>query len=130
VIYRISLNDCLEPYAPPAKVLNIGALDDTVFVSICEVNQDGSRKEIHKELADISVSLASLLEAVALLATDQEREHLRPVENAEQGTKETRLAGSRLAVVPTGPASAVGALTTHLRYALPRNIKQAEEEKP
>lgn len=117
MIHKISLNDCLEAYAPPAKVLNLGALDDTVFVSICLVTQD-AQQETHREVVDISVSLASLLEAVHLLAKDQERENLRPVEPNGRD-RETRLAGRRLTVASAGPGSAVGALTDHLRYTPP-----------
>lgn len=118
MIHQVSLNDCLEPCSPPAKVLTLGALDDTVFVTISDVEQ-GPRHETHKEIAEISVSLPSLLEALHLLTSDQDREHLRPIES--NGTsRETRLAGARLTVAPAGPGSALAALTHHLRYAQPR----------
>jgi hypothetical protein len=114
MIHQVSLNDCLDGTVPPEQVLTLSALDDTVFVRICKVDQD-AHSEKHTEIADISVSLASLLEAVQLLANDAEREHLRPVDHLGKG-HETRLAGGRLTVVPAGPSSAIGALTTHLRY--------------
>lgn len=114
MIHRIVLNDCLEPCSPPAKVLTVGALDDTVFVTISKVEQ-GSRHETCKEIGEISVSLPSLLDALHLLASDQDREHLRPIE-ANGMDRETRLAGARLTVATAGPGSAVGALTRHLRY--------------
>jgi hypothetical protein len=114
VIHEISLNDCLSGTAPPERILTLGALDATVFVRICDVEQD-SERETHTEVAEISVSLASLLEAVALLGADQEREHLRPVDRDGQG-HETRLAGARLTVASAGASAAVGALTRHLSY--------------
>ena len=114
MIHNVSLNDCLDGTQPPEQVLTLGALDDTVFVSICSVEQD-SHKETRTEIAEISVSLPSLIEALLALAADQEREHLRPVDNTGQA-KETRLAGRRLTVAPASGISAVGAVTQHLRY--------------
>jgi hypothetical protein len=114
VIHEISLNDCLSGTAPPERILTLGALDDTVFVRICDVEQD-SERETHTEVAEISVSLPSLLEAVALLGADQERENLRPADRGGE-ERETRLAGTRLTVVPAGAVSAVGALTRRLSY--------------
>jgi hypothetical protein len=113
MIHQISLNDCLDGTVPPEQVLTISALDDVVFVRICKADED-AHSEKHTEIADISVSLASLLEAVQLLARDVDREHLRPVDHTGQG-HETRLAGDRLTFVQTGSTSAVGARTTHLR---------------
>lgn len=114
VIHNVSLAECLEQYAPPAKVLNVSVIGDTAFVRICEVDQDSDR-ETHREVADISVSLPSLVEALNLLAIDHEREELRPIENG--GTEhETKFAGRRLTVVPVAPWSAVAALTDHYRY--------------
>jgi hypothetical protein len=113
MIHRISLAECLDACSPPAKVLDIAVLDDTVFVYISALEQD-SHTEKHTEQAEISVSLPSLLEALALLANDSDREHLRPSDTP--ATKETRLSGRRLTVVPVAPHSAVAALTDHLRY--------------
>ncbi len=114
MIHKISLADCLEPAVPPEKVLTLGALDDTVFVSICAVEQD-SNSETQNECAEISVSLPSLIEALLALSADVQREHLRPVER-DGYSRETRLSGRRLTVAPAGPSAAVGALSTHLRY--------------
>jgi hypothetical protein len=128
MIHKISLNDCLEPCAPPAKVLSLAALDDTVFVTISDVEQ-GPKHEAHTDIAEISISLPSLLEALRLLANDQEREHLRPIE-ANGTTRETRLAGERLTVAPAGTSSAVGAITAHLRYtSSPKGQKPPEQPK-
>jgi hypothetical protein len=115
MINRISLAECLEQYSPPAKVLDVSVLDDTAFICICDVGETHDT-ETHQETAAISVSLPSLIEALNLLAVDAEREHLRPCEDEQAGTRETRLAGRRLTVVPVAPWSAVAALTEHHRY--------------
>jgi hypothetical protein len=117
MIHQISLNDCLEGTAPPEQVLTVSGCDDTVFVRICKVGQD-SHTEKHAEVAEISVSLPSLIEALHLLAADGDREHLRPLDSTGRA-HETRLAGQRFTHVPAGPVSAVAALTTHLHYTPP-----------
>ena len=114
MIHNISLAECLEQCSPPARVLNVSACDDTVFVRICDVDQD-HLSEKHTEVAEISVSLPALIEALSLLAVDHEREELRPVDHNGQ-QRETRFAGRRLTVVPVAPWSAVAALTTHYRH--------------
>jgi len=117
VIHQISLAECLEQYSPPARVLNVSACDDTVFVRICSVEQD-HLSEKHTEIAEISVSLPALIEALNLLAADHEREELRPVDH-DGRTRETRFAGRRLTIAPVSPVSAVGALTEHYRHTPP-----------
>ena len=114
MIHRISLAECLEPVAPPGRVLDISVLDDVAFVRVSDVEQ-GSRHETHTDAVEISVSLPSLLEALHLLANDAGREHLRPVGH-DGKSMETRIAGRRLTVAPTGPVSAVAATTAHTRY--------------
>ena len=125
MIYQISLNECLEPCAPPRKILTVSAIDDTAFVRICTVDQNTPR-ETHKEIAEISVSLPSLIEAAALLAQDAERENLRPLDHTGKG-RETRLAGRRVTIAPIGPLSVVGAVTRHLRYTPPPRAEDAKE---
>lgn len=117
MIHNISLAECLEQVSPPEKVLNVSACDDTVFVRICEVRQD-HLSETHREVADISVSLPALIEALNLLAVDGERENLRPVDR-DGKTRETRLAGRRFIVAPVSPYSAVGAFADHFRHSPP-----------
>lgn len=114
MIHQISLAECLEQYIPPAKVLNVSVVGDTAFVRICDVDQTSDR-EAHREVADISVSLPSLVEALNLLAVDREREDLRPLDN-DGREHETKFAGRRFTVVPVAPWSAVAALTDHYRY--------------
>jgi hypothetical protein len=115
MINRISLAECLDQSTPPAKVLDVSVLDDTAFIRICDVGETHDT-ETHQEVAEISVSLPSLIEALNLLSVDTERERLRPCEDEQAGAHETRLAGRRLTVVPVAPWSAVAALTEHCRY--------------
>jgi len=115
MIHQISLAECLEQCSPPARVLNVSACDDTVFVRICDVDQD-HQSEKHTEVAEISVSLPALIEALNLLAVDHDREDLRPLEH-DGKTRETKFAGRRLTVAPVAPWSAVAALTTHYRHS-------------
>lgn len=124
MIHQISLNECLEPHAPPKQVLAVSALDDTAFVRICTVDQD-SRQETLKEIAEISVSLPSLIEAVTLLAADVERENLRPLDHTGK-SRETRLAGGRVTIAPAGPYAAAGAVTKHLRYTPAPSAEEAQ----
>jgi hypothetical protein len=127
VIHQISLAECLEQSSPPAKVLNVSACGDTVFVRICDVDQD-HLSEKHTESAEISVSLPALIEALNLLAVDHEREELRPVDH-DGRTRETKFAGGGLTVAPVAPWSAVGALTTHYRHSPePEKAKGGSEE--
>jgi hypothetical protein len=131
VIHEISLAECLEPCAPPDRVLRVSALDDVAFVRISEVKQD-SHSETHTETAEISVSLPSLLEALALLAADVERENLRPLDR-DGKSRETRLAGTRFTAASAGPGSVVAAATRHQRYTPPPGVPVAdvaEEARP
>lgn len=95
-VHHISLNDCLEPSAPPAKVLTVGVIDDTAFVYINAVSQDGEA-ETQTVTAQIAVSLASLREALELLSNDRSREDLRP---SDASGPKTRLDGRRAVIVP------------------------------
>ena len=126
MIHEISLADCLEVYAPPKSVLTLGALNDTVFVRICTVDQDHKSETLHEQ-ADISVSLPSLIEALQVLLNDQGRENLRPAEDGSATEKETRLAGRRIDVLPVGFNGAVGALTEHLSYSRQRKPGNASQ---
>ena len=128
MIHNISLAECLEQRSPPAKVLNVSACDDTVFVRICGVDQD-HQSEKHTEVAEISVSLPALIEALNLLAVDHEREDLRPVDHDGQ-QRETKFAGRRLTVAGVAPWSAVAALTTHYRHTPePEKAKSGSDDK-
>jgi hypothetical protein len=123
VIHRISLAEVLDQVSPPAKTLDISVIDDTAFVRVCDVRED-HRNETHRQVVEIKVGLASLVEALNLLAVDAGRERLRPA--GRHGVYETRLAGRRLTVAPVGLWSAVGALTEHLRYEEPAEDPPAE----
>lgn len=95
-VYQISLKDCLNPMAPPDKVLTVSAVDDTAFLYINKVSEDGT-SSTQKEKAEIAVSIASLREALELLANDVARENLRPLDppGNEQGDHAARLEGPR-----------------------------------
>ena len=96
-VHHVSLNDCLEGTSPPGKVLTLGVVDDTAFVYINAVTSHGDKTETQTVKAEIAVSLASLREALALLANDRSREDLRSSDDA--GSK-TRLDGHRAVIVP------------------------------
>lgn len=129
MIHEISLAECLEQASPPEQVLRLGACDDTVFVKICRVEQDHERETFH-QVAEISVSLPALIEALSLLAVDHEREDLRPVDS-DGRTRETKFAGRRLTVAGVAPWSAVSALTTHYRHTPePKNDEGSAREDP
>jgi hypothetical protein len=96
-VHHISLNDCLEGTSPPEKVLTLGVVNDTAFVYINSVTGQGDKQETQTVTAEIAVSLASLREALALLANDRSREDLRGTDTA--GPK-TRLDGQRTVIVP------------------------------
>jgi hypothetical protein len=93
-VYEISLMDCLEPSRPPERVLTLSVVDDTVFLQIEKVEEDGESTQKTK-VAEISVSSASLAEALDLLRADRQREDLRPVENEKTGNRGARYAGTR-----------------------------------
>ncbi|MFD5678577.1 hypothetical protein [Streptomyces sp. NPDC127040] len=78
-VHHISLADCLEGVFPPAKTLTVAAVDDTAFVYINAVTQNG-KSETQTVTAEIAVSLASLREALLMLGNDRNREDLRPTE--------------------------------------------------
>lgn len=98
-IHHISLNDCLEGTSPPGKVLTLGVVDDTAFVYINTVTGEGDKSETQTVKAEITVSLASLREALELLSSDRLRESLRPRD--KDAGAETRLAGHRIVIVPS-----------------------------
>lgn len=97
MIHHVSLNDCLDPAAPPEKLLTIGVVDDTAFVYINSVTTQGDKRETQTVVAEISVSLASLREALALLSNDRNREDLR---DSDDAGRKTRLSGQRAVITP------------------------------
>lgn len=99
-VYEISLKDCLDPAAPPDQVLTISAVDDTAFIQIEKVKEDGATTKKTK-VAEISVSIASLWEAVDLLREDGRREDLRPVDVEHSGERAARYVGQRIGWVRT-----------------------------
>jgi site-specific recombinase len=124
MIHRISLAEVLEQVSPPARTLDVSAVDDTAFIRICDVTENHAEDK-HREVVEISVSLPSLIEALNLLAVDAERERLRPQDR--QLTYETRLAGTRFTVAPVAPWSAVAARIDHVRYEPPPEEPKTED---
>src|SRR5882757_10224256 len=75
-IQEIILSDCLERVQPPEQILRINVIDQAVFIGIQKYNEDS--KGINTEvIAEISVSLPSLREALTLLDNDSNRENIR-----------------------------------------------------
>jgi hypothetical protein len=91
VIHHVTLNDCLEPSAPPQGVLVVGVTDDTAFIAISKVTTDG-KSETTTAIAEIAVSAASLRDALHLLGEDRDREDLRPKTGND---RDARLGGHR-----------------------------------
>lgn len=100
-VYQISLKDCLHPTAPPEQVLTLSVVDDTAFIYINKVTEDGKSSK-QTEIADIAVSLASLREALDLLANDRSREDARPLDPPDNEHREraARLTGVRYTTTP------------------------------
>ena len=99
-IQRIILKDCIDRAEPPAKVLALAVIDDTVFVSIDEWIE-AHDTSTQKTTADIAVSSASLREALELLAADRIREDARPLDppGNDKGQRSARLDGYRVSAV-------------------------------
>ena len=96
-VHQVSLADCLEGVFPPERTLTIGVVDDTAFVYIKTLRQDG-KTETQTVVAEIAVSLPSLREALVLLGNDRSREGMRG--KTESGAREARIEGQRHTVVP------------------------------
>ena len=99
-VQHVSLKDCIDRAEPPAKVLTLSVVDDTVFVSINGWDEKGDSHTQHVKAA-IAVSSASLREALQLLADDQVREDLRPLDppGNDRGERSARIGGVRAGIV-------------------------------
>ncbi len=96
-VHQIMLADCLDGAKPPARVLTISVIGDTAFLAIEQYAETGNSSTTTKEVADVSVSLPSLREALELLNNDRAREDLRPLDppDNERGERSATLAGQR-----------------------------------
>jgi hypothetical protein len=95
-VHQIMLADCLDGAKPPARVLTVSVVGDTAFLAV-EDYADGGGSTTTKEVAQISVSLPSLRDALDLLADDRSREDLRPLDppGNDRGEYAATLAGQR-----------------------------------
>jgi len=95
-IHQIMLADCLDGAKPPARVLTVSVVGDTAFLAV-EDYTEGGGSTTTKEVAQISVSLPSLRDALELLGEDRRREDLRPMDppGNGQGDMSATLAGQR-----------------------------------
>lgn len=96
-VHEINLSDPTDKQHPPEKVLNLSAVGDLAFVSVCTY-ADGNPETVTTVEREITVSLPALRQAVELLSNDGNRERLRP-EDA-RGEKMPDLAGQRWIQVP------------------------------
>lgn len=96
-IYEITLQDPTGQVAPPEHILHLASVDDLVFVTIAKYDE-GSTKRTHETVADITVSLPALREAIELLSHDRDREAARLVDRS--GERTARIGGTRYTVAP------------------------------
>ena len=96
MIYEITLADPAEPMAPPETVLRVSAVEDLAFVAILKLKDD--REGTHKILAEMTVSLPALREALDLLRHDVDRENCRPKDGPK--TYAAKLDGIRFGLMP------------------------------
>ena len=96
-VYDITLASPTEKYAPPETLLRLTSVDDLAFLSV-ETYEEVDGVRTFKSVADMTVSLPALREAINLLSHDRDREDCRPVD--ERGEKGARIAGHRLVVSP------------------------------
>lgn len=96
-INEISLGNPTDPSRPHEEVLNVSAVGDLAFVSVCKVDE-GNPTTTSTVVAQMIVSLPSLRDALVLLCQDRDRESLRPKD--ERGDPLPDIAGQRYVVTP------------------------------
>lgn len=96
-VHEINLSDPTDQAHPPEKVLNLSAVGDLAFVSVCTYD-DGNPETTTTVEREICVSLPALRQAVQLLSDDGNRERLRPAD--DRGEKMPDLVGQRWVQVP------------------------------
>lgn len=96
-INEISLSDPTDLARPVEKVLNVSAVGDLAFVSVC-TRDEGNPDTTTMVTAEMVVSLPTLRDALVLLGQDRDRERLRPVD--KRGEPMPDLAGTRYTVTP------------------------------
>ena len=97
-IHEITLGDPCDLARPFEQTLSLSVVGDLAFVSVCKIDE-GNPTSTSTVVAEMTVSLPSLRDAVVLLCQDRDRESLRPKD--ERGEPMPDLAGVRHIVVPT-----------------------------
>lgn len=95
-VYDITLTDPTEPGRPATYVLHVTAVDQMVFVSICDYDEGNPETKMVAK-ASIGVSLPALRDALNLLSSDGFREDMR--ERDQHGPR-SRIGGHRVGSVP------------------------------
>lgn len=96
-IDEISLTDPTDLERPSENVLTLSVVGDLAFVSVCK-RDDGNPTTTTTVVAEMTVSLPTLRDAVVLLCQDRDRESLRPTD--KRGEPMPDLAGHRVIVTP------------------------------
>lgn len=96
-INEISLSDPTEPGRPSENVLTLSVVGDLAFVQVCKVDE-GNPSTTSTVVAEMTVSLPTLRDAVILLCQDRDRESLRPVD--DRGEPMPDIGGTRIVVTP------------------------------
>jgi len=96
-IDRISLSDPCDLQRPIEQSLSVSVVGDLAFVQVCKVDE-GNPETTTTVIAEMTVSLPSLRDAVILLCQDRDRESLRPRD--ARGEPMPDLAGARFVVTP------------------------------
>jgi hypothetical protein len=96
-VHEINLSDPTDKAMPPERVLNLSAVGDLAFVSICTYGGGNPETKTTVE-SEMAVSLPALKQAIALLSDDGNRERLRPTDQQGEGMPD--LHGQRWIQVP------------------------------
>jgi hypothetical protein len=96
-INQISLGDPTDPIRPYPKTLEVSAVGDLAFVQIVEVDE-GNPTTTTTVIAEMTVSLATLRDALVLICQDRDRESCRPKDKNDEPLPD--IAGVRHIVVP------------------------------
>lgn len=96
-VYEVALADPTHLSRPAVELLRISAVGDLAFVAVCK-HDEGNPESKDTVVAEMTVSLPALREAVELLSHDRDRESLRPRD--QRGEPMSDIAGNRFVVAP------------------------------
>jgi hypothetical protein len=99
MIHDITLADPTDPISPPETVLRLAAVEDVIWVYIQSHDSDGET-DTFTTIAEQSVSLPALREALDLIRHDVDRENARPKIKHDRNEREARLEGARVSMMP------------------------------